>query len=178
MKWPSNHTLMGIAGFLGMGIGCSGLYLHSKLQKTFKQTVFVRESLNMLRKHEAAKYLLGKHCKQCPITVRISGQSHKHNIYLSGTPIKDHNIQFHDTENNVYDDEKAISKIPVKGPNGHGWYYIRAEPKGEGGTWVGVRLELDILETDKLEEEKYKDKRLVIFDSKKNNGYMILPVEM
>lgn len=60
MKWPSNHTLMGIAGFLGMGIGCSGLYLHSKLQKTFKQTVFVRESLNMLRKHEAAKYLLGK----------------------------------------------------------------------------------------------------------------------
>lgn len=97
---------------------------------------------------------------------------------ILGTPIKDHNIQFHDTENNVYDDEKAINKIPVKGPNGHGWYYIRAEPKGEGGTWVGVRLELDILETDKLEEEKYKDKRLVIFDSKKNNGYMILPVEM
>ena len=59
MKWPSNNTLTGIAGALGIGIGCTGLYMHSAIQKNFKQTVFVSESLTKLRSHEAAKYLLG-----------------------------------------------------------------------------------------------------------------------
>ena len=60
MKWPSNNALIGVAGFLGMGIGCSGLYMHNKIQKNFKQTVFVRESLRRLRTHEPSKYLLGE----------------------------------------------------------------------------------------------------------------------
>ena len=59
MKWPSNNTLIGIAGFLGLGVGCTGLYMHNAIQKNFKQTVFVSESLAKLRNHEAAKYLLG-----------------------------------------------------------------------------------------------------------------------
>lgn len=60
MKLPTTKTLVGIAGALGMGIGCSGLYIHTNIQKSFKQTIFVSESLNKLRSHEAAKYLLGK----------------------------------------------------------------------------------------------------------------------
>ena len=59
MKWPSNMALMGIAGVGGGIVGCTGLYLHSQLQKGFKQTVFVRESLCRLRENEPAKYLLG-----------------------------------------------------------------------------------------------------------------------
>ena len=61
MKWPSNNTLFGIAGVLGFGVGCTGLYLHNVIQKNFKQTVFVSESLARLRNHEAAKYLLGRY---------------------------------------------------------------------------------------------------------------------
>ena len=148
IKWPSNHTLVGVAGFFGMTVGCTGLYMHSQIQKNFKQTTFVRESMNKLRSHEAAKYLLG-------------------------TPIKDFNIHFHDTENNHYTDDEAVYKIPVKGPDGHGWFYIRAEPRGEGGKWVGVRLDLQLEETKHLEKENFQDKRLVIFDCNKN-GPMIL----
>jgi len=110
--------------------------------------VFVSESLKKLSNHEAAKYLLG-------------------------TPIKDFNISFSDTENNHYTDQEAVYKIPVKGPNGHGWYFIRAEPRGEDGAWVGVKLELEIDETKMLEEEKYRDKRLVIFDCDRN-GKMVI----
>ena len=58
--WPSNQILMGIAGVFGGFVGCTGLYMHSQLQKQFKQTIFVRDSLAKLRENEAAKYLLGK----------------------------------------------------------------------------------------------------------------------
>ena len=58
--WPSNQVLMGIAGVFGGFVGCTGLYMHSHLQKQFKQTIFVRDSLAKLRENEAAKYLLGK----------------------------------------------------------------------------------------------------------------------
>lgn len=61
MKWPSNNTLIGIAGGLGFGVGCTGLFMHNAIQKNFKQTVFVSEALTKLRNHEAAKYLLGIH---------------------------------------------------------------------------------------------------------------------
>merc|ERR1712226_75041 len=104
-----------------------------------KQTVFVRESLNALKKH-------------------------KHACYVLGEPIKNFNIHFHDIENNHTDDNEAVFKIPVKGPLGHGWYCIRAEPRGEKGTWVGVRCELEIEKTKMLEEEQYMNKRLVVFD--------------
>ena len=92
---------------------------------------------------------------------------------FEGTPMKDFNIHFHDTENNHKTEEEAIFKIPVKGPKGHGWYFLRAEPRGEDGRWVGVRLELEIENTEMLEEEKYKDKRLVVFDCERN-GKMLL----
>lgn len=146
MKFPSNHQLMGFAGIFGGFVGCTGLYMHSKMQKQFKQTSFVRESLSALYKHKGACHLLG-------------------------TPIKNFNIHFHDLENNHTDDEEAIFKIPVKGPVGHGWYYIRAEPKGKGGLWVGVKCELEIENTEMLEKEKYQDKRLKVFDSDRD-GFM------
>ena len=38
---------------------------------------------------------------------------------------------------------------------------------------MGVRLELEIENTSMLEEEKYKDKRLVVFDSERS-GLMVL----
>ena len=143
MKWPSNQNLMKFAGLFGGFVGCSGLYMHSQMQKRFKQTIFVQESLGALRRHPPACYLLGE-------------------------PIKDFNIHFHDEENNHTNDEEAIFKIPVKGPKGHGWYFIRAEPRGAKGSWVGVRCELEIEKTQMLEEEKYLDKRLVIFDCDKH----------
>ena len=90
-----------------------------------------------------------------------------------GTPIKDFSIQFHDTIHNFYTENEAQYRIPVKGPSGNGWYVIRAEPRGENGKWVGVKLELEIDETSMLEEDKYKDKRLVIFDCNRN-GNMVL----
>ena len=165
--WPSNQVLMGIAGVFGGFVGCTGLYMHSHLQKQFKQTIFVRDSLAKLRENEAAKYLLGKNRL-------LSTYYWSHNILLTtGTPIRDFNIHFHDTENNYKSEEAALNKIPVKGPHGHGWYFIRAEPRGEDGRWVGVRLELEIEKTSMLEEEKYKDKRLVVFDCDRH-GTMIL----
>ena len=170
MKLPTTKTLVGIAGALGMGIGCSGLYIHTNIQKSFKQTIFVSESLNKLRSHEAAKYLLGKWLWLTKSFFNLCSSSHiviEFNI-ISGSPIKDHNIQFEDTINNYYDDHKAVYKIPVRGPDGHGYYFIRAEPRGEGGEWVGVRMELELENTKHLSEEKFKDKRLVIFDSDRN----------
>ena len=98
-------------------------------------------------------------------------------LLTAGTPIKDFNIHFHDTENNYKTEESALNKIPVKGPHGHGWYFIRAEPRGEDGKWVGVRLELEVEKTTKLEEEKYKDKRLVVFDCERH-GTMVLKTEI
>ena len=59
MKWPSNQVLGGIAGVFGGVLGCTGLYMHSILQKRFKQTIFIRESLIRLRENGPAKYLLG-----------------------------------------------------------------------------------------------------------------------
>ena len=47
------------------------------------------------------------------------------------------------------------------------------QQKGEDGAWVGVKLELEIDETKMLEEEKYRDKRLVIFDCDRN-GKMVI----
>ena len=148
MKFPSNLQLMGVAGAFGLLTGCTGLFFHSKMQQRFKGTSFVRESLIKLRKHEGACYLLG-------------------------TPIKDFNIHFHDTENNYSNENEAIFKIPVKGPNGHGWYFIRAEPKGERGVWVGIKCELELDATNKLEKEKYEGKRLKVFDSDKE-GFMTI----
>ena len=48
-------------------------------------------------------------------------------------------------------------KIPVKGPDGHGYYFIKAQPKGEGGKWVGVKLELELEETKHLENYRAPD---------------------
>ena len=89
-------------------------------------------------------------------------------IIIAGSPIKDHNIQFEDTASNFYNDQQAVYKIPVKGPDGHGYFFIKAEPRGDGGEWVGVRLELELENTKHMSEEKFKDKRLVIFDSDRN----------
>ena len=61
MRWPSNNTLMGIAGIFGFGVAGTGFYMHNKIQKNFKQTVFVSESLSKLRNHEAVQFLLGIH---------------------------------------------------------------------------------------------------------------------
>ena len=166
--WPSNQVLMGIAGVFGGFVGCTGLYMHSHLQKQFKQTIFVRDSLAKLRENEAAKYLLGKNR-----LINLLLVSYHIILLTTGTPIRDFNIHFHDTENNYKSEEAALNKIPVKGPHGHGWYFIRAEPRGEDGRWVGVRLELEIEKTSMLEEEKYKDKRLVVFDCERH-GTMIL----
>ena len=166
--WPSNQVLMGIAGVFGGFVGCTGLYMHSHLQKQFKQTIFVRDSLAKLRENEAAKYLLGKNR-----LINLLLVSYHMILLTTGTPIRDFNIHFHDTENNYKSEEAALNKIPVKGPHGHGWYFIRAEPRGEDGKWVGVRLELEIEKTSMLEEEKYRDKRLVVFDCERH-GTMIL----
>ena len=168
--WPSNQALMGVAGVFGGIVGCTGLYMHSNLQKQFKQTIFVRESLSKLRENEPAKYLLGKNRLINRIGFILSCPP-------AGTPIRDFNIHFHDTENNFKTDEAALNKIPVKGPHGHGWYFIRAEPRGEDGKWVGVRLELEVEKTSMLEEEKYKDKRLVVFDCERH-GTMVLKNEV
>ena len=146
MRFPSNLQLAQIAGGFGLFTGCTGMFLHGKMQERFKQTAFVRESLIKLRRHEGACYLLG-------------------------TPIRDFNIHFHDTENNYSDEKEAIFKIPVKGPDGHGWYFIRAEPKGENGVWVGIKCELELDDTSKLEKEKYEGKRLKVFDSDRD-GFM------
>ena len=146
MKFPSNNQLMGIAGIFGGIVGCTGLFMHSRLQSRFKETIFVRESLIKLRRHKGACYLLGE-------------------------PIKDFNIHFHDTESNHTTEEESIFKIPVKGPDGHGWYFIRAEPKGDYGKWVGIRCELEIENTEHLEKEKYVGKRLKVFDSERD-GFM------
>jgi len=145
MKFPSNQALMGIAGVFGTFVGCTGLGMHKAMQSRFKQTVFVRESMTALRRHKGACYLLGE-------------------------PIKDFNIRFDDTENNHTNDEESVFKIPVKGPVGHGWYYIRAEPR-DNGNWVGVKCELEVEKTEVLEEEKYQNKRLVVFNCDKQ-GHM------
>ena len=58
-------------------------------------------------------------------------------------------------------------KIPVKGPDGHGNYFIKAQPRGEGGKWVGVKLELELQETKHLEKEEFKNKRCILY--KKQN---------
>ena len=63
---------------------------------------------------------------------------------FSGSPIRDFNIEFEDTANNYYTEKEAVYKIPVKGPDGHGYYFIKAQPRGEGGKWVGVKLELEL----------------------------------
>ena len=93
------------------------------------------------------------------------------NCKLSGSPIRDFNIEFEDTANNYYTKDEAVYKIPVKGPDGHGYYFIKAQPRGEGGKWVGVKLELELEETKHLEKEKFQNKRLVVFDCDKN-GFM------
>lgn len=90
---------------------------------------------------------------------------------LSGSPIRDFNIEFEDTANNYYNKDEAVYKIPVKGPNGHGYYFIKAQPRGEDGKWVGVKLELELEETKQLEKEKFQNKRLVVFDCDKS-GFM------
>ena len=92
---------------------------------------------------------------------------------MIGTPIRDFDIKFNDTENNYKTESEAVNLIPVKGPKGHGYYFIRAEPRGEGGRWVGVRMELEIEMTSMLEEEKYKDKRLVVFDCDRNGPLLL-----
>ena len=165
MKWPSNHTLIGISGLFGGFVGCTGLYMHSLLQTRFKQTTFVRESLRTLNENKSAKYLLGK-LKLFKIFYSIYS-------LMIGTPIRDFDIKFNDTENNYKTESEAVNLIPVKGPKGHGYYFIRAEPRGEGGRWVGVRMELEIEKTSMLEEEKYKDKRLVVFDCDRNGPLLL-----
>ena len=40
-----------------------------------------------------------------------------------------------------------------------------------------MRLELEVEKTTKLEEEKYKDKRLVVFDCERH-GTMVLKTEI
>ena len=59
----------------------------------------------------------------------------------------------------------------MKGPQGAAWYYIRAEPVGDSGQWVGTRLELELTETTRLTEDQYRDKRLVVLDGQKS-GYL------
>ena len=63
-------------------------------------------------------------------------------------------------------------KIPVKGPDGHGYFFIRAEPR-DGVGWVGVRLELEIEDTKHLSQDQFKDKRLVIFDCERHGAMTI-----
>ena len=47
--FPSNTTLMAVATGIGLVGGVTALTMHSQLQKSFKQTVFVTESLKTLR---------------------------------------------------------------------------------------------------------------------------------
>ena len=75
--WPSNQALMGIAGVFGGVVGCTGLYMHSNLQKQFKQTIFARESLCKLRENEPAKYLLGKNIFTSPLVLMPSSHPHR-----------------------------------------------------------------------------------------------------
>jgi len=134
----------GVAGVLGFVTGCTGLTLHSRVQSNFKNEVWVQNSLTLLKQHKAAVHLLGK-------------------------PVKDFNLNLGDKEHNHTTNVESVFKIPVKGSKGHGYYFIRAEP-GPEGKWEGVRCELQLDATTELEEEQFRDKRLVVFDKKRHGS--------
>jgi len=113
----------------------------------FHENTFVSDSLSFLREHEKATFLLGY-------------------------PIREHSIDYMDTANTFRTDQVAVVRVPVTGGRGAGHYCLRAEPDGEG-VWRAVRCELELTSCTILEEEKWRNKKLVVFDRTRDGDEVI-----
>eukprot|EP00088_Acartia_fossae_P050140 TRINITY_DN5595_c0_g1_i8.p1 TRINITY_DN5595_c0_g1~~TRINITY_DN5595_c0_g1_i8.p1 ORF type:complete len:134 (+),score=17.10 TRINITY_DN5595_c0_g1_i8:79-480(+) len=115
---------------------------HHRAQLTFKDQPQIKTSLSVLKFHPGARHLLGK-------------------------PITDHKIDLSDENSIIRKANKATYKIPVKGPEGHGFYHLQVFV-ADDKTWRVVKSQLEIRETSKLEKEEYEGKMLMVFNEEKN----------
>nr|WBB44928.1 U11/U12 small nuclear ribonucleoprotein 25 kDa protein [Chrysogorgia stellata] len=131
----STRTLALIAGYGGVGVLGTGLYLKWKIEDNWKNEPFVRESVKILRLNKYAANVLG-----CPI------QSGKIDI---GSP------------DNSRTDTAAYVKLPVKGPNAKAYLFISAAKENQVGKWEVHRLELE-LKKDKTKRLVIYKKKLIV----------------
>jgi len=133
--------MVGIASLGGLLTGVTGLTLHSIKQKQMQETPIFKTALERLQSHDGATHLLG-------------------------SPIRTFSVDLSDQVNNWRDENQCRFKIPVKGPNGHGYYFLSAAKSKEiaDSKWEGVRFELEIEETSELSEDQFRGKRLIIYD--------------
>lgn len=130
-----------------MAGGSGSLYLRyrdvMKLERRrLMEGVFVRNSLELLRGDEKAVYLLGR-------------------------PIWNKNIDYRDSTNTFTTPTEAGIMVPVTGPQGSGNYHLRASPDEEG-FWRARRCDLEVTSCTVLEEEKWRNKRLIVFDRERH----------
>ena len=113
---------------------------HSKT--CYQEGVFVRESLHLLRQDEKA-------------------------VFLLGLPIRNYMIDYKDTANTFASEEEARVMLPVAGVSGEGQYHLLARPDDQG-RWGAVRCELELTRCEVLGQEKWRDRRLVVFDKERH----------
>lgn len=109
--------LVQIAGWGGIIVATTGIYLKGKLIDRVRNFDYYRDALRILRRHPGAVHFLGE-------------------------PIKDKKFKISDSENNSWNNENAFFSIPVSGPKDKGVYCFSAEKKND--KWHIVKAELEI----------------------------------
>ncbi|KAG6461013.1 cytochrome c oxidase assembly factor 1 homolog [Manduca sexta] len=113
----STRTLVQIAGWGGVVVGTTGIYLQYRLIDNVRSYDYYKNALKKLRAHAGAVHYLGE-------------------------PIKDKRFKLTDKENNFSDGKDARFRIPVTGPKDKGVYYFWAVR--ENNEWTITRAELEL----------------------------------
>lgn len=113
----SNRTLMKIAGWGGLLLSATGIYLQGKLIDKYRNYDYYQDALRILRSHRGAVHYLGE-------------------------PMKDKKFKITDTENNFSDQTNARLCVPIHGPKDKGYYYFWVKKNGE--KWALIKAELEI----------------------------------
>ncbi|KAJ8947886.1 hypothetical protein NQ318_010032 [Aromia moschata] len=115
----SNEALVKIGALGGIATVTMGLLFKAKIQANVKATVYYKEAIESLRKHQEAVRLLGQ-------------------------PIKEGSIDIGNENRNYTKENVARYEVPVRGPKQKGIVYFLAERKGFEDNWIVTRIELEL----------------------------------
>jgi len=91
--------------------------------------------------------------------------------FLLGLPIKDKRVNLARPEENFTEGNNTYLRIPMSGPKGRGSLFFHAQcanAESRPNECFIQRLEFEVIDTQSLQPEEYRDRRLLVYDVQKH----------
>jgi len=145
-KIPIHYLVPGTAAG-GLFVASVGYYLRVVRGNSYNQYPIYRQAIRLSKKHKGVQAILGM-------------------------PVVDQRINLNAPTDNFTEGSNTYMRIPLHGPKGSGFMYSHFECTEPSECRVS-RLELEVTKSTALDEEQYRDRRLLIYDFDKHGP--ILP---